>query len=63
MFIHLRKVDIKKHWLKILHMKKKKATVKHVKVNIILDAVQKRSYSESSSEKYMKNRECKQRTD
>lgn len=40
MFIHLRKVDIKKVLIKILKLeKKKKATVKHIKVNTILDAV------------------------
>ena len=39
------------------------ATIKHIKVNTILDAVQKRSYSESNPEKYMKNRVHKQRTD
>lgn len=64
MFIHLRKVDIKKVLIKNLKLeKKKKATVKHIKVNTILDAVQKRSYSESNPEQYMKTRECEQRTD
>lgn len=45
MFIHLRKVDIKKYQLKILDMEKNIAIVKHIKGNTIWDAVKKKNYS------------------
>lgn len=61
MFTHLRKVDIKKYWLKILDIKKYIAIVNHRKGNTILDAV--RGITQKATPKNKKNKEDKWKVD